>query len=121
MARSATLAYLLKLDVFIFMQGHEDFGKKLSKKLKKLKKFLGPEDSCEVVWEDVKEPHCAIQYEKVKAVLIQCKKFRATVDLLLFFQIQTDILNADPDPADFDNKLSVPCEEFSREPNIAQQ
>ena len=47
------------------MQGHEDFGKKLSKKLKKLKKFLGPEDSCEVVWEDVKEPHCAIQHEKV--------------------------------------------------------
>ena len=92
------------------MQGHEDFGKKLSKKLKKLKKFLGPEDSCEVVWEDVKEPHCAIQHEKVKAVLIQCKKFRATVDLLLFFQI--NILNADPDPAEFDTNYRYLVKSF---------
>ena len=38
------------------------------KKLKKLKKFLSPE-SCEVIWEEVKEPHCAIEKEQVKPEL----------------------------------------------------
>jgi hypothetical protein len=36
----------------------------VAKKLKKLKKFLAPEN-CEVIWEEVKEPHCAIEKEQV--------------------------------------------------------
>jgi len=46
----------------------EDFNKKIAKKLKKLSKFLvltPVEDSCEVVWEEVKEPICVTQKEKV--------------------------------------------------------